>query len=293
MADTDLQTRLRHAWSYYEKAQVAMHPEHTRRAQDAIEALKQEVAARADDLAGELRALLEAHADLDEQASGDTQEARHNLADRLAAVRQSIAVCNALASVQSAAGLGGPSHLSFEQYAALFPPSRKPHTIDLKPTPLGFILWLLAMAVVIVGILAYRGVILNGTGIALDAAQTGASTLRLTLHHSGAQPVTLSLSTSNGVPSGQYALSLYAREPGAETFRPIEVPPDCWRYQGDRLSGAQPIDIMPGTPLEVRLDLTRLAETTTLPDALRFVLSGSNGRPISTQEVTLTRNSAR
>ena len=268
-----------------------MHPEHTRRALDAVEALRLEVAARAGGLASELRALLEAHADLEENASADTEKAQINLAARLAAVRESIAVCNALASAKSAADLGGPSHLSFEQYATLFPPSRKPHAIDLKPTPLGFVLWLLAMAVVILGVLLYRGVIFNGSAIVLDAAQTGPFTIRLTLHHSANQPVTLALSASNDLPSAQYMLTLHAREPGAETFRPVEIPPDCWHCQGNRLSGAQPMDIMPATPLELRLDLTRLAETTIFPDALRFVLTASNGRTVSTQEVTLTGNS--
>ena len=294
MTDTDLQTRLQHAWSYREKAQAASHPQHLRRAQNVIEDLRKEVAARAGDLAGELRVLLEAHADLDEQAPGDTKKARQNLAARLANVRRSIAACNALASSKSAADLGGRRHLSLEQYAAFFAPTPKPHAIDLKPTPLGFGLWLMAMAVVILGVLAYRGVILNRNAITLDAAQADAETLTLTLRHTANKPLALSLSPSAGdAPSGQFALSLHAKEPGTHTFRPIEVPLDCWLYRGDRLSDPKLIDIMPRAHTQVSLDLTRFAQTTTLPDALRIIVTTSHGRPVATQEVSLDRNAVR
>jgi len=266
-----------------------------RKAQRALEVVRDAIARQAADRAKALRGALAEQEGLTERVTARTMEPRdanegnRRLAAQVRELRQEIAELNALAAVQTPAQAGPHVQRPLDTPT---PPRPK---INLKPTPLGFCLWVVVFVAAIAAPLAYRGFIRFGPPLRLDAILTDAGAIRVVCRNQTPLPVTLDVpwpeeTSSKADPSQgskRYGIVCRIREHGADDYRLIVPPLDAWVYSGIPLREPKTFTLGRDMTLELRLDVAKFAQLGAVPRSLRFTLTDTSGRPVATAEVEL------
>ena len=305
MPDRDLRQRLQRALSSLDEARATAHEDpvaggsQVRKAQRALDAVRDAIARQAADRAKALRGALAEQEGLVERVTAGTMEPRdanegnRRLAARVGELRQKIAELNALAAVETPAWAGGDLERPLDTPAGAPAPSRP--TINLKPTPLGFCIWAVVFLAAIAGPLAYRGFIRFCPPVQIDAVLTDTGAVRVVCRNLTPRSVTFcapwpdetSAKADPSEGSKRYGIVCRIREHGAADHRVIVPALDAWVYSGIPLRAPETFTLGPDMTLELRIDIDKLGHLGALPESLRFTLTDTTGRGVATAQVEL------
>ena len=301
MPDRDLRQRLERALSSLEEARATAREDpaaggsQVRKAQRSLDAVRDAIARQAADRAKALRQTLADQERLVDRVTAGTMEARdanegnRRLAARVRELRQEIAELNALAAVET------PAQPCRDVQRPLDTPTPSRPKINLKPTPVGFCLWVVVFVAAIAAPLAYRGFIRFGAPLRLDAILTDAGAIRVVCRNETPLPVTLDVPWPEETPSKadpsegskRYGIVCRIREHGADDYRVVVPPLDAWVYSGMPLREPKTFTLGRDMTLELRLDVSKFARVGAVPESLRFTLTDTSGRAVATTEVEL------
>ena len=301
MPDRDLRQRLERALSSLEEARATAREDpaaggsQVRKAQRSLDAVRDAIARQAADRAKALRGALAEQEGLTERVTArtmeprDANEANRRLAARIGELRQEIAELNALSATETPAQAG--PHVQ----RPLDTPTPPRPRIDLKPTPLGFCIWVVVFVAAIAAPLAYRGFIRFGPPLRLEAVLTEVGAVRVVCLNQTPLPVTLDVPWPEETPSKadpsegskRYGIVCRIREHGADDYRVVVPPLDAWVYSGMPLREPKTFTLGRDMTLELRLDVAKFAQLGAVPRSLRFALTDTSGRPVATAEVEL------
>ena len=305
MREHDLRQRLERALSSLEVARATASEDpapgrsQVRKAQQALDAVRTAIARQAADRAKALRtALAEQERLVDQLTAGaiaprEANERNRRLASRLRDLRREIAELNALATAETPPQATGQVERPPGTPTPPPPPPRP--KIDLKPTPLGFCLWILVLLAAIAAPLAYRGFVRFGPPLRIEARLTDTGAIRVVCRNQTPLPVALDVpwldeaSSKPGLTEGskRYGIVCRIREHGADDFRLIIPPLDAWIYSGIPLRAPETFTLGRDMTLELRLDLAKFAQLGAVPRSLHLALTDTSGRTVVTAEVDL------
>ena len=307
--------RLRCALSYAERARLAALPHsadestpHTRQAEVLLAEIRQDLFSVRQALSIQLQADLREQAGLSERlvkrkvTPDKANESNRLIAVRLERHRAHMAQLDVLLAAKTSAEAGGFVDLTLDRYAQILvkpqsvsvAPSPetgpvKANRIQWKPTRKGFIIWMILMAVALVGSLAYLGVFRWSAAISLEAARdpTQSNVVHIVCINRTRQPLTVCVPYLADVGErGGYGLRIEVREQDSSPFRAVANPVECWRYLNRPLQENASLTIAPGLPLALALDLNALQAPGLRPNALRIIVVTPSGRNIAAREIS-------
>ena len=169
--------RLRHAFSFLEKAKSdETGPHDVKRAEALVAGIREEIQREVERLKDRNYAVARRQARLIEQlTAGRIKPEKANAVNRRLTVkaqtaRASIADLNALLTAATSEQVGGFADLSPRKCVRGASGGWVWAGIQLKPTRLGFVIWLIAMAAAFAGALMYLGVFRPGEGVSLEVS---------------------------------------------------------------------------------------------------------------------------
>ena len=330
IVDRTPKTLLRYALSYLEKAHNVAPPSHFERAQVLIAALRQQLRNDLAGLADELRRFLREQSALGERATaGRIRPDKANALNReilakIARARAAVADLNAALGAESASDLGGFVDLPIEEYAPAIEqlrtgsaireggPSRIHESksilsaliedeptiagIQLKPTPLGLIVWAACIVAALVATLLYLGFLHLGAVIDFHVAAGRSATdpVIITIGNNGNESIDVLVPLPEGGVAGNegeaagrvYGLRVWTREEGGSEYRLLPASVNCWMGQEPHLDESRPLTIAPRLSAEIRLDPAKLAAAARV-ESLRIALVHPDGRVAVRSEITL------
>ena len=305
MPDSNLRQRLQRALSSLDEARAGARKDPAaagsklRKAQQALDAVRDAIGRHAADRAKALRGALAEQERLVERVTAGTLEPRdanernRPLHARVRELRKEIGELNALAALETPAQAGGEVERPLDTPAGV--PTTPRLGIDLKPTPLGFCIWAVVFLAAIAGPLAYRGFIRFGAPVQIDAVFTDPGAVTVVCRNLTPRSVTfcapwpdeMSAKPDPSEGSKRYGIVCGIREHGAADHRVIVPPLDAWVYSGIPLRAPETFILGPDMSLELRVDVDKLGQLGALPESLRFTVTDTTGRAVATAQVEL------
>lgn len=309
--ELDCKERLRRALSYREKAlreaaeagdETARFAaaSHVREAERLVPGIRDEVSRDAARL-GEILQNTLAQQDLlvTRVAEGTLRPAKANrlnrkLAARIDLVRWQLAEFNRCLQATSSEDLGGFAEMPLGAYVRAI--KKTPPRIRLKPTPVGFALWIGMVALAVLGSLYYLDYFKVVPPVALEVGETDPATggIRVMCRNDSQAPILLYVpwhdpivaETAGSNDLTRYGLAVYVREHNSRQFRLLPVTVSAWTYQGRTLQEGGPIEVAPHLCVNLVLDETH-ALAGTNPEAVRVALLDSDGKPVVQHQIDL------
>jgi hypothetical protein len=166
--------------------------------------------------------------------------------------------------------------------------------IQLKPTPLGFVVWLACLAIALAITLTYLGVIHWRPTISLDVTEADPVTgmVQVTCLNHGLRMARLHVpwpesglpATQNGQASEDYGIAVDVREQATKGYRQAPYVLPCWKYEGRPLSEDLVIELAPHVPATLMLDSRQLRSGAPI-ESFRVALLRPDRRSVAQREI--------